>query len=355
MQSHFHYVPILKLKLGEVRALEKLTDNQEYITPLFEIPPIPWDYEEDKPSKGIDDHLKKTPNNIKKCWASQPFFIDFRYISEEIREESCPITATYDKLLEDNLQPTPVLILNMDSTYESCIIKLAQKSNKLCIRLEDSDFDRDGYDQDLFTLVNNAGLSPAQVDIIIDLGRIPTNGLTPFLVGLKNIISFFPQVSQWKTFTVAATAFPESMSNFKPLTASQTPRAEWHLWRKLLEAGLERQPAFGDFGIAVPEPFEMDPRMMRLGAKIKYTLDRDWLIVKGIGISRGGYKQLHRLAAHIANSKEFYGQDFSWGDDYIYKCAKGECSPGNQATWVSVGMNHHFAVVTDQLAKLADF
>ena len=185
------------------------------------------------------------------------------------------------------------------------------------------------------------------------MGLIPSKGIAPLSVGIKNIVRFFPKMRDWRSVTLAATSFPESLASFSSQAATTMERPEWQIWEQLATAESSvRDLFYGDYGIASPEPFQMDPRMMKLGAKIKYTLDESWLIIKGTGIKRGGSAQFHSLAEWLVSSKHYYGADFSWGDGLIGKCAKREVGPGSQTTWVSVGMNHHFAVTAAKLSKL---
>ena len=52
------YVPILKAKEGEYAALQSLgLDVRHQITPLLEIPSIPYDYIKEQPTKVLEDHL----------------------------------------------------------------------------------------------------------------------------------------------------------------------------------------------------------------------------------------------------------------------------------------------------------
>ena len=73
-----HYVPILKGKLGEFKALRELeTRIKDKITPLIEAPPIPLNYDTGDPSKTVDEHLDKFIPNIKAYWGSEnPAFVD---------------------------------------------------------------------------------------------------------------------------------------------------------------------------------------------------------------------------------------------------------------------------------------
>jgi hypothetical protein len=355
MFDHTHYVPMLKLKAGELRALNHLTANQaKGLTPFFEIPPVPWDYEMDEPAKTVEEHLAKVAGNIEKHWSEAPFFLDFKYIEDDLLEQGTKYISNLTKSMDElGLNYIPVLGLGRDEAIKKEFVdSQCYRKNGLCIRLEGDDFDSDEYGEELVDLAESMDIEFESIDIVIDLGLIPGSGLSPFVVGLKNIIRFLPQLNKWRTLTVSSSAFPASLANFTANAADTTPRSDWGLWGRLTSGSLRRKPAYGDYGIASPAPFDMDPRMMRLGAKIKYTLDEKWLIVKGVGISRKGYKQFHDLAAFLVKRKEFYGPEFSWGDNYINECATRACNSGNQTTWVTVGMNHHFAVVVSQLSDL---
>ena len=65
MFDHRHYVPALKWRMGEFRALQDLSElSKARLTPLVEITPIPWDFEADCPAKNIDQHLATVPEQM---------------------------------------------------------------------------------------------------------------------------------------------------------------------------------------------------------------------------------------------------------------------------------------------------
>ena len=81
MFTHKHYMPILKAREGEFKSFLDLTDNQRgLITPLIEVPHIPWNWNEDEPSMALDDHLQKIADKVAKFWGTRDiFFIDFLF------------------------------------------------------------------------------------------------------------------------------------------------------------------------------------------------------------------------------------------------------------------------------------
>src|SRR5438105_1454753 len=72
------YVPALKAKMGELIALNALTnEDKQVILPILEVPEIPWDYIEDHQSKKVEEHLSAVGKLIEKNWKDLPFFLDF--------------------------------------------------------------------------------------------------------------------------------------------------------------------------------------------------------------------------------------------------------------------------------------
>jgi hypothetical protein len=100
MFDHTHYVPILKGKEGEYLALKDLTIiAKDGLTPLIEIPSIPYDFENDRPAKTIDEHLEKVVQKIKTCWGEgRTLFVDFGLIppSEIMSDGTQPLKSIFD-------------------------------------------------------------------------------------------------------------------------------------------------------------------------------------------------------------------------------------------------------------------
>ncbi len=112
-----------------------------------------------------------------------------------------------------------------------------------------------------------------------------------------------------------------------------------------------RIPSFGDYGISHPDWVDVDPRIQQMSAGLRYTTDEQWLVFKGRGVKRYGYEQSHDICQRLISMPEYSGEDFSWGDDWIMKCANREVQSGNATTWRKAGTNHHLAFVTRQLAS----
>lgn len=163
-----------------------------------------------------------------------------------------------------------------------------------------------------------------------------------------------PRLNEWRRVIIAASSFPEDLSDVDASSVTMLPRREWLLWESL-----RRKPKqlprgnliCADYPIAHPVPREIDPRMMRMSASIRYTTALGWLVVKGRNVRQFGFEQYFELASLLASRPEYSGPGFSWGDGYIAQCAAGTSGPGNATTWRKVSTNHHVSLVVDQLSN----
>lgn len=369
MFGHRHYVPILKWKAGEQRALRDCSEETKNgMTPLIEVPPVPWDFDNDCPSKTVDEHIVKVPEKILQSWGTErPFFLDTYLIRSEVCEDGgAPITKIADSCRDLALRMIPVVRIRTSDSELSVIRSIVERDARgVCLRVTEDDLE----DESVFRIMVRDVLRTLNVeydnaDLILDLGYHPEPVRLPYA---RALISTVLSVStRWRTFTLACTSIPQNMTQIRRDTIDPLVRIEWALWERLLtfhSAGhIQRMPSFGDYCIANPELTEMDPKAMNLSGHIRYTTDEEFLIVKGGAVrdvkrngevvAEGrGYEQMVDLCRVLINLPEYSGADFSWGDRYIWDCANGTASHGNPTTWRQFATNHHLTFVVHQLAN----
>lgn len=360
MDSCKDYVPILKGKSGEYGALESMShEEKERITPLIEIPPIPWDHTNDIPAKTIDRHLSKVDGKLEKSWGlDQPFFVDLMWIGERERmsDGSHPLAHLFSRVRLRALKAVPVTgLIRADEYQEACREIVGEDKRGICLRLQKEDFEASGGLETAITkLLALLRISPTDTDLLLDLGSLHTeNGEEPS-IDVVSLLNSIPSIKKWRSFVLAATGFPVDLIGLPPSQISTVCRSEWTLWRRVVANHLiVRTPIFGDYAIAHPQPPEVDPRVMRPSASIRYTTEDAWLILKGKNLKDHGFKQFHDVSKSLLRNPAYSGPQFSWGDRYISDCAKGKASCGNLTTWRRVGTSHHFAYVTQQIANHA--
>lgn len=350
------YVPILKGKEGEYGAMKALTDDVKTVTmPLVEVPAIPRDWERDRPAKTLEAHVAGVADRLRDAWGDSAMFLDFPWFDDENFADGAPAMDHVLKRCRDHeLQIVPVLYRTSSGGHIDAAISHHSKSGGgVCLRLIPADFSYDvEIEQEIDALIGRLGVMPAQTDIVVDLDRI-TDPDTALLV-VRSIRSSLPFIADWRRVVLAASSFPQDLSDVNAASISEIPRVEWQLWervRRRPDRSLRTDVIYADYAIAHPEPKEMDPRMMRMSASIRYTTPTNWLIFKGRNVRQWGYEQFYELCEDLVAHPEFCGTDYSWGDQHISLCAQRETGTGNATTWRKVATNHHVTLVARQLAN----
>jgi hypothetical protein len=360
MFDHRHYVPILKGKAGEYQALKELKDQvKNHLTPLIEIPSIPWDFENDVPGKTVDEHLVGVAANIEKHWGTErPMFVDLLWLPSPTATADGRPTVTYvfDDARSKGLQLIPVTGLTRAWSHQDAVREIVARDQRgVCVRLVSQDFeDLLDLDTTLENFLTLLGVTPRNTDLIVDFKEITAGQASPLTIAIISIIKSLPSISDWRSITVAASAFPLNLSNLEASSVTPVPRAEWSIWESLARkrAKLPRMPTFGDYAISHPDIVEIDPRMMRMSAQLRYTTETDWLIFKGRNVRDYGYEQIVGICKTVSERPEFKGELHCWGDTFIGNCGAGYGGPGSATTWRKLGTNHHLTLVVDQIANL---
>jgi Beta protein len=356
-----HYVPILKGREGEYGALKQLSKSaRSRLTPLIEVPPIPWDFANGMLAKTLDEHLKKTCSNIHKAWGiDRPLFLDTLWLSDgsKMKDDSHPLEFLTQDGRALGLKIIPVVGFMRSTEY----IKACRNANAIdkqgaCLRIQREDFaDFADLAFEVKKLLATIQVSMSETDLLLDLRGISAKDKSIDEDDLLELIEKLPDLNKWRSFTTAGTAFPANLTGLPASDCSQIPRLEWALWKSVrsrLKEGV-RRPAFGDYAISHPEAAEVDPRVMKPSASVRYTHARYWLIVKAKNLKDNGYQQFHALSKQLVGRPEYSGADFSWGDGYIDECGVETQGPGNLTTWRKVGTSHHLAFVLKQLSNFA--
>lgn len=359
MFDHKHYVPVLKGKDAEYGALRELSaEAKSHLTPLIEIPPIPYDFENDRPAKSIDAHLEKVVEKVLGCWMfKRPLFMDFLYIppSELMKGDEQPLTYLLNNARLKQLRIIPVTGINRDGSYQAAVREGAAKDKQgVCIRLSNDDFEELlESDDKLNELLNFLGVTPNQTDIILDFREITSTQTSSIILAATSIISTLPSIKEWRTLTIASSAFPQTLSQINTASVGPVARAEWSVWEALAgrRRKLPRLPTFGDYSINNPDPSDVDPRLMIMSANLRYAIEREWLVFKGRSVKLHGFEQFNDLCSQVVAHTEYRGPKFSWGDKQISECSKRADQPGNPMIWRKIGFNHHLTLVTQQLAN----
>jgi hypothetical protein len=324
------YVPILHWKKGEQEALEELSQEiKNNIIPLIEITP---------------DFNEANLNRTLQCWNNRYFYF---YVLPECYGND---EGVYFRILRQ-LNPNYVIpVLVLDDTLD--IITQASNLSNTGIALRITPHDIQNLRNSLANILNL--LDSDNIDLIFDLGYIENNNLSNQNNILESLFSSIPNINSFRNIIVSSSSFPESLSSIRRNTLEVIPRLEWRLFREYisnLESRFNIEIVYSDYCTSNPNYVDYKA-FMKPSFNIRYTINEEYLILKGELWENGGAdrRNISRLCNMLVSSGYFMGQDFSWGDNYIFTRSTNNATRyGNLTTWKKVGVNHHITFVVSQL------
>lgn len=344
-----HYVPVLKAKLNEKKALQSIDSAlRPHITPLIEIV-------ERNAQKEIDAHLNTAFKDLAAAVDGYPrCMIDAREI---YKDKTSAAASVFDRAVDEGMTFTPVTGVSRSVDIAPALDHL---ENGLAIRLVRQEFEEGIIEHELNRFMSVHGLSPSIVDIIIDLG--PVVDLIPAGVARLGLafLAALPHQSQWRTLTVSACAFPFGMGGMERNSYSLVERSEWQVWRDLFhanQASPQRLPTYSDCAIQHPKGVEgFDFRTMQVSASVRYTVRNQWLLIKGESTrttpAREQFPELVKQLIYGHLKGHYLGPNHCLGCKDIENAANGVKGLGSPGVWRRIGTIHHLTTVVEDLLSL---
>lgn len=363
--THPNYVPVLLTKRGELGAVEDLgEDLKNTLTPLFVAHPVEWNYEIDAPAKSVAEHAADLGGKLARAYGPRRAYFDPVFLVEDDEwrhEDSHPLPTVVNDAEAGGLRLIPVVSIGRHPSYiDSAIQVHREKGSGVCLRLSPGDWPANPPAiLKLQGFLTEAGLEPAEVDLVLDASESGDNEL---VVGLAfSALSNLPSAGEWRSVTLTSGAFPKDLAGFQKNEITRFPRSDWQLWSRVRSGAIEegwRLPTFGDYSVSHPDPIlALDPRIMSISASLRYTAMEHWVVAKG-GLFKGrggtgsGGSAAVDVAKMIAGAPEFCGPSYSEGDRWIWQVAEGETNGGNPEKWRRVATNHHLTLVSGALSSL---
>lgn len=348
MFRHRHYVPVLKGKRAEFPALGALK-SKNGITPLIE----------SVPSTGPRD----VPSRMSAHWPNElSYFIDLVFFDDPDDNatpaaNTHPLRQCFDEVANRNQLAVPVTGISRSPGYQSAVQRVVSAQQQgVCIRLTAEDFEEDieELDDTLQAALDLFGLEPGDTDVILDAGSVADASAGAVAQLHRAHVDLLPSLDEWRTLTVLAGAFPQSLAPLFRGQWNSRNRHDWRGWRRLVTGAHRpaRLPSFGDYTIAHPDlPPEGRATIL---AQLRYATPESWVIWKGSNVftHADGYDQFYDICEDMLTRPEYRGATFSQGDAEIQQKATNHDSPGNAETWRRIGTSHHLETVLDQIANL---
>jgi hypothetical protein len=344
-----HYVPVLKVKRGEKKALGLLSPTvRPRVTPFLEIVGR-------KSEKTLEQHLQTAFKGLFEAVSGfDRCFIDTREL-----EPDGPAGAetVFQWASTTGISFTPVTGISRTADTEAA---LAFREQGLALRLEKDEFEAGGLTGRVKGFLTRHSLAPEDIDLFIDLGAVDTMIFTGVRRLARAFLEEVPNHESWRTFTLSACAFPSSMAVIDRLSHGTIDRVDWMAWRDGLHSRrsmIPRIPTYSDCGIQHPTGVEgFDFRIMQTSASIRYAITDSWLLIKGESTKiTPPSQQFPALARALVNERVgtyYSGADHCRGCAGMTNCANGQQGYGSAEVWRRLGTVHHITKVVEDLDAL---
>ncbi|MFP1893397.1 beta family protein [Lonsdalea quercina] len=313
MQSKYSeypaYMPVIKWQKWEKKALEKVDSALiSRIAPCIEI----------RTSQQHTDIL----TSLLSVW-SHKCYVDYSDPEGRLTKivngalvrtrlnELLIFVNTYNnsKLVIPTLSPLEFSNLNQSDLNQ------LKKCSELAFRLRLSSLEiDDSHIANLGSILKTAQSHQINVELIIDLRVTPTNVSTKTLNSFSRQLLLISRLG-FRSVRLLSGAFPDSIASI--VTGSGNfMRHDWELWKKIDNLTPNLKIGYADYGILAPTWTEKT--LTRRGSKvaIKYTRDKDWLVLRAAGNKTNDSISLSVIMTTV-HKADFKGKGYSYGDDLI--------------------------------------
>jgi hypothetical protein len=331
-----HYVPVLKWKTAEREVIPDLQSwTHGRFTPLIEfVQPPPRSLPKKRkdgtvravkpkdPAERALTHVDKGLRGLDKAhFEVTPFFLDPDLIggTKLPGGEDC---WTYIVRIAKSMKLHAVHVVRLSTSEERlAVVKEEAGPGGIALRVTRDDFwPRTGTRMRTVINAASSAIAPNLAErieefrkrwpiahLILDLESLEGTNSTMAEGLIDKVYSAVSSPAEWKTLTVVGTAFPISLTQIDKKKDGLIARTEPIAWLNRRRDGVySRMPTFGDYVIQNSEGVEPDPtKVITPYAAIRYTLLRDWFIVKGELIADAKGAQFIGLAKRLVRNKLF--------------------------------------------------
>lgn len=348
-----HYRPILLTRQGERQALQDLTATEhDALTPIFVIPPIPWDFDNEAPSKTLEQYLAKLPEELAKARKSCTSYIDLGSLSESEIEQvngKHALIWLHEMAALEGMTLIPVLSLNSGGELFKAARQIVEtEKTGIALRLTVGEWPSTTDPKTFDSFLQDLGLSRDEIDLVLDLGAEVTSSSRPLAEqALKTEIQWVRNNPGWRSVTVAGAGMPDVQGK----GVQEIERTDWAIFQAVRDTELD----FGDYGIGNTNfVTDIDPRFMNISAQFRYTAISSWLVSRGGPYKANGGKSLGGAAvAPMLDALVKHGSYDDSAQDLAHRWISGVlngASGGTPTVWRRWGTYHHLKMVLTQLA-----
>ncbi len=346
--SNVVYFPILKWKAGERDALKELNSNPTKMIPVIE---LACDDDDDIPNP------KDFFSSVAKCY-NGPFYFDTIQCDDSQRE----LLKSYVKYAANIKTAAWPMLYSQDITTTLPLIqdKIARFALDVSVP--------EGFEAGSTTnsLTHIKGLTQKiKIDLFFDANLVLENSQARIVLFAYRqlLLENVDLLSEFNKLIICLSSFPKDLLKGQPGETVHYTRYDILTFEYLYKhcpQKLKSLLSYADYGVSKFTDTQLEPYMFpRILPKIKYTTYKDYVVYKGVKdrvTKETTYSHID-MAKVLIKTPEYqqFGKDFSFGDLKIFeKASISNIGPGNNRQWVTYCVNHHIAVLLEQLSNPDD-
>jgi hypothetical protein len=343
------YQPVLKMKENDLRSFTLLSqESVSQIWPIIEVlrPRINAD---------VGLHLGTSLSALVACVPRGRVAVDLSLVPPGTVIDGLPAsTLGFDYLRANGRLVSPVVSLHSDAAELAHLARVVSEHGRgIVVRLDGDDvLIPSDIPRALRHILESLSIDPSLCALAIDLGTIDQ----PASVWATRIERLLrdPLLADLKSISVGGSSLPKFVTESG---ASEHGHAEVRRVELDVAAALSRArdcppTILLDHGIVHPEHMD-DIRNKHINGKIRYTSGASVHYFRGCRMSSTPLRvQYPALVQRVVASPFYRGKHYSFGDEFLHKCAFEGLRCADLGQWVCVDNNHHLAATARQLEAL---
>ncbi|HCA6446183.1 TPA: hypothetical protein MXV02_005905 [Pseudomonas aeruginosa] len=298
--DHPPYIPIIKWQNAETKVLEAIEDDPglvDRVWPCIEV-------------RGVTHH-DLLMSEVYHSWKGT-VLVDYSDPTGRLSLHRMPVFESFLSVAGNKNYPIIPVIDSRDAaqlsskmqqllaTFTSVVVRLRLDG----LRVTQAQFDS------TVAACKNLLLLGGSPRLMVDLGECPSTRLPRELEAFAAALRGLKELG-FVTVHVASGAYPESLVDVTAM--AECERHDWTLWKELNAMAPELLLGYSDYGILSPKWTEEILKKIAKKVVLRYTRDKDWLILKAAGKKKEDSINLSVILV-TTYAADFRGADFSLGD-----------------------------------------
>lgn len=349
-----NYIPFLKTKANEIRALADLERNIALrVRPFFDYPRKENVETEEKLARSVTALVKKFEKHLS---VIPEFYLDV-YDVDDVEVDGRHL---YAFILEkfSKLPIIPVISIDRSCEHNDSVIEAKTNghitSDVVAIRITQEYFQRFSVvHNDINCLLRDILNCYNVIDLIFDC-RVCTNAdVSSTAMQIANFANEFCRHYPVRSIIISGSSIPASIAEIvRPASEEVIQRKEVGIYRAAYPLLAGKSAIFGDYTTVSPDYSDANipPEQMqnRVTAKFSYSFDDQHYFIRGSSIKTVGRAQYYDMASTLCN-KAFFRKGNSAGDIYFEEKSKGKGPECWITTVIAPAINSHITYLTKKI------